>query len=378
MATESGNRIPTVYPWRRDGLCTLLIDPAGFIPAILKSIEAAQHYVLLEMYLVESGLTTTKTIDALLAAAERGAQIYIIFDGMGSRRLSQADRNRLRHPRIELTYYHPTRLMQLRYLLVRDHRKLIIVDGRIGYTGGIGLSDGIDTGGGMLQPWHDAVVKFEGSVVADFQALFVSVWAAITNIELCLAGSPTQSADGGNVRLVSSRPAMLNPIYGHLRQRAGIASERLWIATAYFLPSWRLRRALRGAAERGVDVRLLLPGPITDHPAVRSASHRFYAGLLESGVRIFELQPTFQHAKTSLADSWVSIGSSNFDRWSMARNLELNLEVEQPEFAAEVAAMFEHDFDNSTEIDAKKWSQRPLTQHWKETIWGKIESWLDR
>jgi phosphatidylserine/phosphatidylglycerophosphate/cardiolipin synthase-like enzyme len=378
MTEHHPKRVSSVYPWRKDARCTLLVDPDTFIPALLHAISEAHNYILLEMYLVESGTTTTAFIDALVQAAEHGVSIYIIFDSFGARQLSNADRARLQHPGIEVTFYHPVRLWALRYLLVRDHRKLLLVDGRIGLTGGMGFSDGIDTGGEQLTPWHDTVVKFKGSVVADWQTMFILNWQNITSIELNLHTPNTRPNGQGRARLVSSQPARLNPIYGHLRQHAGLASERLWIATAYFLPSWRLRRAIRAAASRGVDVRLLLPGKITDNPAVRYASQRFYTGLLNAGARIYEYQPTFQHAKVCLVDDWISIGSSNFDRWSMARNLEANLEVIQQDFANNIAAMFKRDFADSTELSLDSWTERSRVQRWRERLWGAVETWLNK
>jgi cardiolipin synthase len=378
MDTQSEKRASYVYPWRQGMHCKLLIDPNTFMPAMLDAIAAARRNILLEMYLVESGTTTTAVIDALVTAAERDVSVYIIFDGFGSRQLVHADRKRLQHPRIELTVYHPIPPHALRYLFIRDHRKLLLVDGVVGFTGGVGISDGIDTGDAQLTPWHDTVVRFEGPVVADWLALFTSHWQTITNIELNLTEAQIRSDGPGSARLVSSQPARRNPIYRHVRQHARLAGKCLWIATAYFLPSWRLRRALREAAARGVDVRLLLPGAITDNRPVRYATQRFYAGLLNAGVRIYEYQPTFQHAKVILADDWVSIGSSNFDRWSMARNLEVNMEVQLQDFRDDVAAMFKRDFSDSIEISLETWEQRPRTQRWKERVLGAVESWLDK
>ncbi len=378
MAAQRGNPVSPIHPWRRHSNCALLVDPDTFIPALLAAIDSADKYVLIEMYLVESGATCAAIIDALRAAADRGVHIYMVFDGVGSRQLHHSDRARLKHPHIELAYYHPVRLWTMRNWLVRDHRKLLLVDGRVGFTGSLGFCDGIDTGDGEVQPWHDTVVRFEGSVVNDWQNMFAAHWQDITNVELNLDGQVERPVNSGQVRLIAAQPARLNPIYGHVRQRAWLASRRLWIATAYFLPSWRLRRAIRAAAARGVDVRLLLPGPITDHPAVRHASQGFYAGLLNAGARIFEYQPAFQHAKVTLVDDWVSIGSSNFDRWSMARNLEVNLEVEQENFCADVAGFFARDFADSIEVTRNNWEQRPRLQRWKERIWGAAESWLDK
>ena len=378
MPAQIPKRVGTVYPWRQDARCELLVDPANFVPAMLEAIATARHYILLEMYLVESGATTAAVIDALVNAAERGVRIYIILDGFGARHLHRADRARLKNKAIELAFYHPVRLWAPRYLLVRDHRKLLLVDGRIGFTGSMGFSDGIAAGRQTLSPWHDTVVQFEGSVVGDWQQLFAALWHNITSIELNPGYRHVKANHSCSVRLVSSQPARLNPIYGHLRQRSRLASQRLWIATAYFLPSWRLRRAMRAAASRGVDVRLLLPGKITDNMAVRHASQRFYANLLNAGVRIYEYQPTFQHAKVSLVDDWVSIGSSNFDRWSMARNLEANLEVNDPNFADNVTDMFERDFSASNEMSLENWMKRSYLQRGRERIWGTLEKWLDK
>jgi phosphatidylserine/phosphatidylglycerophosphate/cardiolipin synthase-like enzyme len=378
MATLRPQQVGPVYPWRRNIPCELLVDPQVFMPALLDAIDNAREYVLLEMYLTESGTTTTAVIDALAAAAERGVSIYIVFDSFGSRNLSNDDRERLKHRNIEVTFYHPIRLWALRYLFVRDHRKFLLVDGRLGFTGGMGFSDGIEVEDGQRHAWHDIAVRFEGRVCADWQALFASHWQDITSIELSLDDRAGSGGGACSARVVASQPARLNPIYGHLRQRAGLAASRLWIATAYFLPSWRLRRAIHKAASRGVDVRLLLPGPITDNAAVRYASQGFYTTLLNAGVRIYEYQPTFQHAKVALVDDWVSVGSSNFDRWSMARNLETNLEVIDGEFATEVGALFERDFADSQEITEASWTARPLLQRWRENLWGTIETWTSK
>jgi phosphatidylserine/phosphatidylglycerophosphate/cardiolipin synthase-like enzyme len=127
-----------------------------------------------------------------------------------------------------------------------------------------------------------------------------------------------------------------------------------------------------------VDVRLLLPGPITDNPAVRYASQRFYLNLLKAGIRIYEYQPAFMHAKTTLVDDWASVGSSNFDRWSMARNLEANQEISDSKFSAALEKMFQQDFLQAEEITIDKWVQRPARQRWREYIWGMIEAWFDK
>ena len=135
---------------------------------------------------------------------------------------------------------------------------------------------------------------------------------------------------------------------------------------------------MRAADERGADVRLLLPGPITDNPAVRYASQRFYTHLLKAGIRIYEYQSTFMHAKASLVDDWVTVGSANFDRWSIARNLEANLEINDTDLAGHMDEMFSEDFALSSEITLADWQHRPARQRWREKSWGIIESWLNK
>lgn len=150
--------------------------------------------------------------------------------------------------------------------------------------------------------------------------------------------------------------------------------QRIWLATPYFLPTWSVRRSLRRAASRGIDVRLLLTGPRTDHPSVRYAGHRYYPRLLRAGVRIFEYQPCFLHLKMVVVDDWVSVGSCNFDHWNLRFNLEANIEALDPALTAAVSASFERDFALSEEVDLAHWNARPLWRRVKQRIWG----WMDR
>ncbi|WP_039792283.1 phospholipase D-like domain-containing protein, partial [Pseudomonas agarici] len=152
------------------------------------------------------------------------------------------------------------------------------------------------------------------------------------------------------------------------------AKQRIWLATPYFLPTWKVRRSLRRAARRGVDVRLLLTGPHTDHPSVRYAGHRYYPRLLRAGVRIFEYQPCFLHLKMVLVDDWVSIGSCNFDHWNLRFNLEANLEALDPSLTEAAMASFITDFALSQPVSLEAWKARPWWRRVKQRLWG----WVDR
>jgi phosphatidylserine/phosphatidylglycerophosphate/cardiolipin synthase-like enzyme len=145
------------------------------------------------------------------------------------------------------------------------------------------------------------------------------------------------------------------------------------MATPYFLPTWNVRRSLRKAAARGIDVRLLLTGPRTDHPSVRYAGHRYYPRLLKAGVKIFEYQPCFLHLKMVLVDDWVSIGSCNFDHWNLRFNLEANLEALDSALSTAVAASFERDFAQSLEVSLDAWKRRPLWKRVKQRVWGLVD-----
>jgi phosphatidylserine/phosphatidylglycerophosphate/cardiolipin synthase-like enzyme len=156
------------------------------------------------------------------------------------------------------------------------------------------------------------------------------------------------------------------------------ARRRVWFATAYFVPTWRIRRSLKRAAKSGVDVRLLLPGPITDHPAVRHISHRLYGRLLKNGIRIFEYQPRFFHAKCVLSDNWVAIGSSNFDRWNLRWNLEANQEIRDDVLAKQVEAVFVADFANSVEYTYEKWYRTSWYKRFLQWFWKQVEIFSQR
>jgi len=160
-------------------------------------------------------------------------------------------------------------------------------------------------------------------------------------------------------------------------KRVQQAKKNVWIATPYFIPTWKMRRALKRAAKKGADVRLLLAGPRTDHPPIRHVGRRYYYRLLRNGVRIYEYRPRFIHAKLYLCDKWVSVGSSNLDRWSQRWNLEANQEVIDPDFAKTVHGLFESDFKESDEIDYETWLARPRRRRFLEYFWGTVAMWIE-
>jgi phosphatidylserine/phosphatidylglycerophosphate/cardiolipin synthase-like enzyme len=368
-----------LFPWRQGNQFSLLVDGTQFIPAMLDAIAAAERSVWLEIYLFESGAVADRFIQALADAVQRGAQVKLLLDDFGAAGLSRYDRARLREAGVDLLFFNPIRYRRLTENFVRDHRKLLLVDERVVFTGGAGITDEFDPPRHPERRWRETVVRVEGPVVADWAALFCLGWNRQTPTKLAgRASAPPPPSDGPPGRVSIAQGLASQEIKRALLNHIRSAERTVWLATAYFIPAWRIRRALRNAARRGVDVRLLLPGPHTDHPAIRHAGRRFYGRLLANGVRIFEYQPRFLHSKVFLCDHWVSIGSSNLDRWNLRWNLEANQEIDDSAFAGQVRAMFEADFRESIECRYALWRKRPWSARARERLWGRVDLWLHR
>jgi len=374
------------FPWREGNRFDILVDGSNFLPHMLDAINSAHETILLEMYLIESGTVLDRFITALLGAAERDVQAYLLLDDYGAIGLKQRDRNRLAHKNIHIDYYnrlhsHSTLynlyrifLQRQEHGLYRNHRKLLLLDGLTAFVGGTGLVDEFDPPGHPEMQWRETMVRIQGPVVADWQQLFTTTWNKNTEQALSLPeAKPVEQAGAQCGRITVNDIERYSELLLSLNSRIAHARHRVWFATAYFVPRWRIRRALKRAAKSGIDVRLLLPGPITDHPGVRYISHRLYGRLMKNGVRIFEYQPRFFHAKTVLCDDWVTIGSSNFDRWNLRWNLEANQEIKDETLAGQVKEMFEQDFLNSVEYSYEQWRQRSWFKRLLQWFWKRVE-----
>jgi cardiolipin synthase len=333
-----------VYPQRTGNEFQLLVDGEQFYPAMLQAVEQAQHYVLMEMYLVESGRVADLFCAAFVAAVQRGVCVQLLLDAFGARKFARRDREYLLSNGVQLASFNPLSLRHFKRNLLRTHRKFLLADASVVFVGGSGIAANWQRWSGQVAPAPLPVPVSRASLSGRV------VWSA-----------------AGTTRLEIKR-SLIN--------RTRNAATRVWLASAYFVPSRKVRRVLRRAAARGIDARLLLPGPVTDHPAVRFAGRRFYARLLRHGVRIFEYQHRFTHTKLVLVDNWCSIGSSNMDRWNLRWNLEANQEIFDPGFAAEVARMLQTDFAHCREIHYREWRRRSLSHRLKEWLWGKIDTRL--
>ncbi|MBC9251639.1 cardiolipin synthase B [Pseudomonas alcaligenes] len=372
-----------IFPWKSGNRFELLVDGPAFFPAMLAAIARAERRVALELYLAEDGACCTLLVAALGAAARRGVEVCCLFDDFGCQGLGAALRSQLGEAGVQLRLYNPLRWRHGLRNLFRDHRKILVVDDSCAFVGGTGATDEFWTPEAEQSAWHEVMVRIEGPLVAHWRLIFDYQWQAC-----CADQRPWQPMQAPGLAHLPPSPAagqgMGRLAYANARQHLDIvqsllrstahAKRRVWLATPYFLPSRKVRRHLIKAAQRGVEVRLLLTGRNTDHPPIRFAGQRYYPKLLKAGVRIFEYQPRFLHLKMVLVDDWVSVGSCNFDHWNLRFNLDANLEALDPGLTLAVGDCFIQDFADSREITLQDWHQRPLLKRLRQYLWG----WLDR
>lgn len=369
-----------IYPWREGNTFELMMDGDCFFPKMLRAMEQARSSIDIQLYLVESGHSTEKVTEILLQAVARGVRVRCRFDSLGSRELAETDRERLSRGGVELRFYNPLNLLGGRSNLHRDHRKLVIVDQRTVFIGGAGFTDAFcipGPAGHCL--WHEQMLEVCGPVVADWLEVFEQQWRATERrsgrqpARLRRVHLPPHPPKGDGLARVSLTDGRTHrELVQALLASIGRAQHQVWLATPYFAPTRRIRRALMDAARRGVDVRLLLCGEVTDHPAVRYAGQRYYKRLLGAGIRIFEYQPRFLHLKTVLVDDWVSLGSSNFDHWTLHWNLEANQNIIDSGMTRAVEESFAADFAESREWTLDGWQALPWYHRLKIRVWGTV------
>jgi cardiolipin synthase A/B len=360
----------------------ILLDGPQTWQAIWGAIEAAKHHVHIESFIFEELDFNSKLSDLLIARRKAGVDIRIIYDSVGSSSTPAPFLQSLSDKGVALCEFNPIHLFGGRLLKVnhRDHRKIVIVDGKVGFTGGINFHSVYRSGSAMQiltrmptidEGWRDTHVELRGSSVQDLQNLFLGTWAK----QNCGA-TPTENmypvieSDGPHsVAIVGSSPDNnLSHMYLLLTASISYAKESVWITTAYFVPDPNTINSLKAAAKRGVDVRLLLPG-ITDSALAFHAGRSHYEELLGAGVKIFEQRDVLLHAKTIVVDGvWSSIGSSNFDWRSFCHNDEVNAVFLGENFGIQMRKVFEHDLSLAHEVTLEQWRKRGPTVKFREWL----------
>ena len=330
----------------------LLRDARENYPAWLAAIDAAARHIHFENYIFYEDATGARFADALLRKAQAGVRVRLVYDWFGC--LGAASRsfwNRLRAGGVDVRCYNPPRLESPLAWVSRDHRKMLAVDGQVGFIMGLCIGrrwEGIPEKN--IEPWRDTGIEVRGPAVVEIEAAFAQIWA-MTGVAL----PPEEIVDRAEVagrtalRIVASTPATAG-MFRLDQLVAALARERLWMTDAYYAGTPAFVEALRAAAKYGVDVRLLMPNA-TDVLLVQPLSRAGYRALIEAGVRVFEWNGTMLHAKTAVADArWARVGSTNLNIASWFGNCELDAVIEDGEFAQQMETMYVEDLANATEV----------------------------
>jgi cardiolipin synthase len=364
---------PQEGPWFRVGGDEVLYlrDGEEAFPAMLKAIGAAEREVLLEFYWISPGRIGRRFRDALVERASAGVAVRVLYDSVGSRGMSDEWWRPLVFAGGLVHEYHPILPFRgsftLSHLMQRDHRKILVVDGEIAFTGGINLGDEWLPAADGGAAWRDDGIAVRGKVALEMRALFYRTWRRVTR-ELAPLGARLGGRRDRLVYVLASQRRRRRSIHGEYLLRIREARRSIDLANAYFVPDFAVRHALYRAVARGVRVRVLLP-EVSDVPGVQFAVEALFDRFLDRGIEIHALPPPMLHAKTAIVDGrFVTIGSYNLDERSWRRNLEANLAVVDEPFAAHVTGSFERDLARATRIDRIVWRKRSLVRRGAEWL----------
>ena len=367
-------------PILRGGTAEILQNGCRFYPAVLEAIRGAKRSVNFQVYIFNTDRVGKQFVDAFEERAKAGVEVRVMLDGFGSWRFGKDEEARLRKAGVKFQFFRPLRFYSLVRAFKRDHRRAIVVDGKVAFTGGAAVAEKWDGDARNKEEWRDSLTRLTGALAHGVQTAFGENWVYRTGEILTgdqfFPPAPGDAPDTKNVpgepcaiSLVSSPADMAQPIQVLLWMSFTCAKKRLWISSSYFVPDGRLRDAIAARARAGVDVRLLVPGAATDAKPVRQAGRSHYEELMEAGVRIFEYQPGMMHAKCVVVDGiWTLVGSANMDRRSVKLNEENIVGISDPQFAAEVETGMLADLEHSKEIKLKTFRERGVAARLLERV----------
>ena len=389
----------------------LLADGPSTYQAMLQSIAQARRYVHMETYIFEDDAEGARFTEALIAARNRGAEVALMVDAVGTIKTPDALFQRMRDAGVQVAVFNPVNPASARAGWSpnqRNHRKVLVVDGKVGYVGGINVSSvyesspssasgsGPGSGGGSgakpddpkatkaegdakAAPWRDTHLRIEGPAVAQVEQVIQAGWASQSDEPIKGGGTNIAPAVGAtSVRILANQPDRSDgyTVYLTLMSAFESAQKSIHITMAYFVPDPAFIEVLQSAARRGVDVVLVLPG-FSDSSLVFHAGRSHYTDLLRAGVKIYERRDALLHAKTAVVDGvWSTVGSSNMDWRSFALNYEINAVVLGPEFAAEMETLFQRDVADAVQITPEAWKERGLDDRFMESFSRMFERWL--
>ena len=358
----------------------VLVNGDQIFPSMLEAIRGARQTITFETYIYWSGEIGKAFAEALSERSRAGVRVHLLLDWVGAGKMDAELLAAMEKAGVEVKKYRPLHWYNLSRMNNRTHRKLLVVDGRIGFTGGVGLADIWQGNAQDSVHWRDTHFRLEGPAVAQLQATFLDNWLKVQPRVLHGDGyfPPLDSVGDAEAQVFKSS-------FGEGSESARLmyllsiasAEKSILLSNSYFVPDSLAIAALVSARQRGVRVEIIVPGRIIDSKIVRRASRGTWGKLLEAGVNIFEYQPTMYHVKVMVVDGlWASVGSTNFDNRSFAMNDEANLNVLDAEFAAELEKVFDQDKEKSHQVTLEAWRNRPRMEKVKEWFAGLLRPQL--
>ena len=351
-----------------------------YFPAMLEAIRHARRSIDLETYIYWSGEVSERFVKALSERARAGIPVHVLVDWIGASKMDEDVIARLREAGVKFRYFHPLSWYSLDRLNNRTHRKLLIVDGRVGLTGGAGIADAWDGNAQRPDHWRDMEFRVAGPVASQMQAVFEDNWITTTG-EVLLGTDyyPRQTPEGNTaMQMFSSSPegGSENLQLMYLMAIHG-ARHSIDLEAAYFIPDKLTRKALREAMARGVKLRIVVPGPHHDASYTHDASREAWGGMLEAGATIYRYQPSLFHNKMMIVDHYLTmVGSANFDNRSFKLNDEANLNIYDRDFAEHMTDIVDADIVRSKPTSLSQWQKRPWTRKFKDWMWSLTDSQL--
>ena len=365
---SGGNRVKT------------LLNGDQIFPEMLRAIRGAKETITFETFVFEKGNMPKQFADAFSERARAGVKVHLLLDGHGAKK-SRTYHREMKAAGVEVERYHTILYPDFRRYNNRTHRKILVVDGRVGFIGGVGIADEWEGNADAPKHWRDSHYRVEGPAVAELQAAFADNWLRTRKVVL---HGPAYFPRLGPAGTLSGAVFHSSPRHGKfsvpLLYHMAIAGTRrnLRIENAYFVPDKDMVKALVGAAQRGVKVQIIVPGRQIDQKAVRRASRKKWPELIAGGVELYEYQPTMLHCKLLIADDlFVSIGSANFDNRSLSLNDEANLNALDATFAAEQTRIFERDLAQSIRITPENMDDRSLAEKPVDALRAPVEKPLE-
>jgi len=363
-------------PLQSGGSAELLDNGEVFFPALLEAIRGAKRTINFMVYIWEPGQASDMVFAALLERARAGVEVRILQDAFGGLRLPRRSLHALEEAGGRIGWFRLLRLGSLLRFYKRNHRRAIVIDGCLGFTGGMAVGDKWLGNGITRGSWRDSMVRVNGPMASNLQSAFAELWAyccgeiligpdffPAAHYERATAAAPRHAS------VVSSPSSEEHPLRLFFLITFAAARRKLYIASSYFVPDKHIRGAVCRQARAGVDVRILLPNRKTDAKPIRLASHSYFQEMLDAGVRIYEYQPSMMHAKTVVVDEvWSVVGSANMDIRSKELNIENVLGVLDTKLAGQIEASFLRDLERSKEIRAVEWKRRGLGQRVLERL----------